>query len=42
MPGLGCLYVPGFWKGGVSINKIAKELGIAYSTAHKYVKALEA
>jgi DNA invertase Pin-like site-specific DNA recombinase len=26
-------------KDGVSINKIAKELGIAYSTAHKYVKS---
>ncbi len=31
-----------FRKDDVSINKIAKELGIAYSTAHKYVKALEA
>ena len=29
-------------KDGVSINKITKELGIAYSTAHKYVKALGA
>ena len=27
---------------GVSINKVAKQLGIAYATAHKHMKALEA
>lgn len=26
---------------GKSINQIRKDLGIAYATAHKYVKALE-
>jgi DNA invertase Pin-like site-specific DNA recombinase len=29
-------------KQGTSINQIAKQLGIAYATAHKYIKALEA